>query len=61
MAGGVYITWVASALALGILLLPVFKPKWQKVNLQGFIDMFRRYWAHIGFLNLRLEGYSRPT
>jgi len=50
MAGGVYITWVASALALGILLLPVFKPKWQKVNLQGFIDMFRRYWAHIGLV-----------
>ena len=46
MAASVYITWLASALALGVLLMPVFKPKWQKVNLRGFIDMFRRYWAH---------------
>ena len=50
MAASVYITWLASALALGVLLMPVFKPKWQKVNLRGFIDMFRRYWAHIGLV-----------
>ena len=47
MAASVYITWMVTALAFGIILMPVFKPKWQKVNLQGFIDMFRRYWAHM--------------
>ena len=50
VSAGVYITWMITALALGIILLPVFKPKWQKINLQGFIDMFRRYWAHIGLV-----------
>lgn len=50
MAAGIYLTWVVTALACGVLLLPVFKPPWQKVNLRGFIDLFRRYWAHIGLV-----------
>ena len=51
MAGtGVYLTWVTSALLSGILLLPFFKPKWAKVNLRGFVDMFRRYWLHIALV-----------
>ena len=51
MAGaGVYLTWVTSALLAGIILLPFFKPKWAKVNLRGFVDMFRRYWLHIALV-----------
>ena len=29
----VYLTWMISALALGVLLLPVYKPKWSKLSL----------------------------
>ena len=47
---GIYLTWVTSALLSGILLLPFFKPKWAKVNLRGFVDMFRRYWLHIALV-----------
>jgi len=36
-----------SALALGVLLLPVFKPPWAKLSLPPFVDFFRRYWIHI--------------
>ena len=51
MAGtGVYLTWVTSALLAGIILLPFFKPRWAKVNLRGFVDMFRRYWLHIALV-----------
>ncbi len=36
-----------SALALGVILLPVFKPPWAKLSLPPFVDFFRRYWVHI--------------
>jgi len=35
------------ALAGGVILIPLFKPPWAKVNLRAFNDMFRRYWLHI--------------
>ena len=44
---GIYLTWLISALALGVLLLPVFKQPWMKLTLPTFIDFFRRYWIHI--------------
>ena len=44
---GVYLTWMISALALGVILLPVFKPKWMELKLTTFVDFFRRYWIHI--------------
>ena len=44
---GIYLTWLVSALALGVLLLPVFKQPWMKLTLPTFIDFFRRYWIHI--------------
>ena len=43
----VYLTWMISALALGVLLLPEFKPPWAKLSLPPFVDFFRRYWVHI--------------
>ena len=36
-----------SALALGVILLPVFKPPWANISLPPFVDFFRRYWVHI--------------
>ena len=44
---GVYLTWMISALALGVLLLPIFKPKWMELRLSTFVDFFRRYWIHV--------------
>ena len=44
---GIYLTWMISALALGVLLLPVFKQPWMNITLPTFIDFFRRYWIHI--------------
>ena len=44
---GVYLTWMISALALGVILLPVFKPPWMELKLSTFVDFFRRYWIHI--------------
>jgi hypothetical protein len=44
---GIYLTWMISAMTLGILLMPVFKPPWVKVTLPAFIDLFRRYWIHM--------------
>lgn len=49
---GVYLTWMISALALGVILLPVFKPKWMELRLSTFVDFFRRYWIHILILFL---------
>ena len=43
----IYLSWMVSALALGVLLLPVFKPPWMKITLPTFVDFFRRYWIHI--------------
>ena len=47
---GVYLTWLISALAIGVLLMPIVKPPWAKVTLHGFIDFLRRYWLHIGIV-----------
>ena len=44
---GVYLTWMISALTLGVILLPIFKPKWMELRLSTFVDFFRRYWIHI--------------
>tara|TARA_B110000444_G_scaffold48486_1_gene44314 strand:+ start:14989 stop:17076 length:2088 start_codon:yes stop_codon:yes gene_type:complete len=44
---GIYLSWLVSALALGVILLPVFKPPWMKITLPTFVDFFRRYWIHI--------------
>ena len=35
---GVYLTWLISALAIGVLLMPLIKPPWAKVTSDGFID-----------------------
>ena len=43
----VYLTWMITALALGVILLPFFKPPWAKLSLPPFVDFFRRYWIHI--------------
>ena len=47
MTSGIYRTWITMALAGGVILIPLFKPPWAKVNLRAFNDMFRRYWLHI--------------
>ena len=44
---GIYLTWLISALAFGVILLPVFKPPWSKVSAPPFLDFMRRYWVHI--------------
>ena len=44
---GIYLTWMISALALGVILLPIFKPPWMKITLPTFVDFFRRYWIHL--------------
>jgi len=44
---GIYVTWVTGAILISIALIPVFKPPYAKLSLDGFIDMFRRYWAHM--------------
>ncbi|MFQ3317126.1 MAG: phosphatase PAP2 family protein [Candidatus Poseidoniales archaeon] len=47
---GIYLSWMVSALALGVILLPVFKPPWMKITLPTFVDFFRRYWIHISIV-----------
>ena len=44
---GIYITWVTGAILLSVIFMPFFKPAFAKITIDGFIDMFRRYWAHI--------------
>ncbi|MEZ7994949.1 MAG: phosphatase PAP2 family protein, partial [Candidatus Poseidoniaceae archaeon] len=44
---GVYLSWLISALALGVALLPVFKPPWFTITIPTFVDFVRRYWIHI--------------
>ena len=44
---GIYITWVTGAILISIAMIPIFKPPYSKVSMDGFIDMFRRYWAHM--------------
>ena len=64
MAGGsgIYISWLMGAILLSVALMPLMKPPWAKIRIQGFVDMFRRYYPHVcGILGLSLEGSSRPT
>jgi membrane-associated phospholipid phosphatase len=44
---GVYLSWMISALALGVILLPLFKPPWFVITIPSFVDFVRRYWIHI--------------
>ena len=44
---GIYITWVTGAILISISMMPLFKPHFAKISIDGFIDMFRRYWAHM--------------
>ncbi|MBM54744.1 MAG: hypothetical protein CMB36_06915 [Euryarchaeota archaeon] len=44
---GVYLTWLISALAVGVILMPYFKPPWARLTLTGFVDFIRRYWLHL--------------
>jgi len=44
---GIYITWVTGAILISIAMMPVFKPPYARISADGFIDMFRRYWAHM--------------
>ncbi len=44
---GIYISWLMGAILLSIALMPLMKPPWAKIRLQAFVDMFRRYWAHM--------------
>ena len=43
----IYLTWVTGAIVISIGLMPLFKPDYAKIRISGFIDMFRRYWAHM--------------
>ena len=49
MAGGsgIYISWLMGAILVSVALMPLMKPPWAKIRIQGFVDMFRRYWAHM--------------
>ena len=47
---GVYLSWLISALALGVALLPVFKPPWFTITIPTFVDFVRRYWIHIAIV-----------
>ena len=49
---GVYLTWLVSALAIGVLLMPLIKPPWARVTMDGFIDFLRRYWLHLAMVLL---------
>ena len=44
---GIYITWITGAIVLSIAMMPLFKPSYARLSPDGFIDMFRRYWAHM--------------
>ena len=44
---GIYITWITGAIIISIAMIPIFKPPYAKVSIDGFVDMFRRYWAHM--------------
>jgi len=44
---GIYLTWLISALAIGVLLMPLIRPPWSKITMDGFVDFLRRYWLHL--------------
>jgi membrane-associated phospholipid phosphatase len=44
---GIYITWVTGSILISIAMIPIFKPPYARISADGFIDMFRRYWAHM--------------
>ena len=35
------------AILISVALMPLMKPPWAKIQMSGFVDMFRRYWAHM--------------
>jgi|TARA_B110001454_G_scaffold217965_2_gene244616 membrane-associated phospholipid phosphatase len=43
----IYLTWITGAIVISIALMPFFKPDYAKIRISGFVDMFRRYWAHM--------------
>ena len=43
----IYITWISGAILITLAMMPIFKPPFAKISADGFIDMFRRYWAHM--------------
>tara|TARA_Y100000768_G_scaffold67350_1_gene47048 strand:+ start:7588 stop:9684 length:2097 start_codon:yes stop_codon:yes gene_type:complete len=43
----IYITWISGAILITLAMMPIFKPPFAKISSDGFIDMFRRYWAHM--------------
>ena len=44
---GVYLTWLISALAIGVAIMPIVKPPWARISISGFVDFIRRYWLHV--------------
>jgi len=60
---GVYLTWMISALALGVVLLPVYAPPWSRLTLSGFVDFIRRYWVHVLLLLMiyNAKDFPRPS
>lgn len=47
VGSGIYISWLMGAILLSVAMMPLFKPPWAKIRIQAFVDMFRRYWAHM--------------
>ena len=47
VASGIYLTWITGAIIISLSLMPFFKPDYAKIRISSFIDMFRRYWAHM--------------
>ena len=43
----IYLTWITGAIVISIAMMPFFKPDYAKIHMSGFVDMFRRYWAHM--------------
>ena len=43
---GIYVTWVTGAIIVSVALMPLLKPPWARLTINGFQDMFRRYWMH---------------
>ena len=62
---GVYLTWLISALAVGVFLMPYFKPPWARLTLSGFVDFIRRYWLHLlialSIYNAKAVSYTHLT